>query len=85
MNIVDISHLSLVGIITPILIILLGVIIFITLLFVYYFRKISPLNKIPKDTKHQAIFVDLSPKSADIVDLAIEVWRNPTSKKFSAH
>lgn len=25
--------------------------------------------------QHQAVFVDLSPKSADIVELAVEVWR----------
>jgi len=76
MNIVDISHLSLVYTITPILIILIGVIIFISVLLLYYFRKIKPLHgNIKKDIPPQAIFVDLSPKSADVVDLAVEVWR----------
>jgi hypothetical protein len=42
------------------------------------FEKEGPKKpQIPEvpQTQHKAIFVDLSPKSADIVELAIEVWR----------
>ena len=35
----------------------------------------SPEKEIPEMPQHKAIFVDLSPKSADVVELAVEVWR----------
>ncbi len=75
MDIANVFQLPTVSIITPILIVLFGVIVFIGLFFLYL-RKIRSLHIIPKkDTPPQALFVDLSPKSADVVDLAIEVWR----------
>jgi Holliday junction resolvasome RuvABC ATP-dependent DNA helicase subunit len=42
----------------------------------YYKSRVETLDSTKEHSaQHQALFVDLSPKSADIVELAVEVWR----------
>ncbi len=62
--------------------ILLAAAILIVVFFITYFILINKMphrdrQEIPQepDTQNRTIFVDLSPKSADIVELAVEVWR----------
>lgn len=43
--------------------------------FHYPYQKILKPTKEPIVSQHSAIFVDLSPKSADLVELATEIWR----------
>jgi Holliday junction resolvasome RuvABC ATP-dependent DNA helicase subunit len=65
------------------LIILIAVLVVIISIISYrrfrtkYLRSQNDSLVAPKEhlSQHQAIFVDLSPKSADIVELAVEVWR----------
>lgn len=69
-------------------------IVFLAILGIIRRRAKRESFRLPKDisefrrrqnTQHQAIFVDLSPKSADVVELAIEIWRikNRISKAIS--
>ncbi len=67
------------------IIVVLCVIVVIFLFFLYFIlrflintKKYSDRFSVAQkgqDIQHHALFVDLSPKSADIVELAIEVWR----------
>jgi hypothetical protein len=64
------------------MLIALAALVLILALFVSFYlskkrnlRLISSETKLELPSEDRAIFVDLSPKSADIVELAVEVWR----------